>query len=87
MANRKKEVTEPLVVTVGGEEHRGHVVISGTRKLQFVVHYGNLSQGDGRDYGVTPTERKDLKTMAEAMLIQLVSTAKRPARSMGRNSG
>lgn len=72
----KREVREPVSIEIDGQTHTGTLIIEGTRKLRFTVEYRGHIKTDSRSWGTDAEEQRNLRTMAEAVLVGLVYEAK-----------
>ena len=74
---QKQEQYESISVEYGGVTHTGHLVISGTRKLTFIVEYKGHKSSDGRPYGTSTEELHNLRTMATVHLLRILGDLER----------
>lgn len=77
MAQKKQERRESISTEFNGRDHTGTLIISGTRKLTFVVEYHGRKLSDGRSWGTDSEEQHNMRVIAETILLQLVFDSER----------
>jgi hypothetical protein len=73
MPSNKATKWQSISVEYQGRTYSGDLEIQGTRSLNFVVHYCDRAESDGRQWGTDAGEQHNMIVMAQAKLLQMVT--------------